>query len=238
MRLEPSKVAEHLEETWPLSQEVTGLTACFCSLKYTRSLLGRESSPKTKEWTWLPHTTFLERGLSKHTPVLGELVFTFPHMPYPLWSVGGKAADQSTNPDRAELLKYFWKPSRQPILLHPTPPILTCPLLPGLQNTGREHVLRIFSSSPRDNPWHSSLGQISAECSAGSSTHFSALDKLCKFDQQGHSQSLGGWAVILLHPTTALPPQLVYKPMPWGIFCVKEERTRLSGSLYIQCSRL
>lgn len=204
LRLVPSRVAEHLEETWPLSQ-VTGSKAGFCSLKYIRSLLGREFSPKTEEWRWLSHTASLARGLSKHTPVLGEPVLTFPQYSLLPWSVGGKKADQSTNADRAELPKYFWKPSRQPIPLCPTPPILRCPFF---HQAGREHVLHVVFSSPQDGQWHSSLGQTSGRGIAGSSSHFSASDKLCKLDQQGHSQPLRGWAVFLLYATTASPPGL------------------------------
>lgn len=143
--------------------------------------------------------------MSKHTSVLGEPVLTFPHMPFSLevWEDKKQKADQSTNVDRAELLKHFWKPSRP----HPTNPQVSF-LSPGFQKAGREHVLHVVFSGPHDGPWHSSFGQINGGGTAGSSSHFSALDKLCKLDQQGHSQPLGGWAVILLHAITALPPSL------------------------------
>lgn len=155
-------------------------------------------------------TTNLHRFSGKRSVQTAPKHNLFPHALFPLefpWNAYG-----------AELPKYHWKPSRQAVPLFPTLPILGCFLSLWFHKAGREHPSCI-SSSPQDGPCPRAqfLGQIKPT-------------KPC------HEQPHRGWAVILLHATTALPPACLQSSV-LKIFSLKETRTRSSGSLCDFCSR-
>lgn len=88
LKLGPSRVAEHLKNT--LSHEVTGFTAGFCSLKYIkRSLLGRESSLKTRVKMTVSHSLSGKRSVQTHPSAGRTSTYISPCASLP-WSVGGK----------------------------------------------------------------------------------------------------------------------------------------------------
>lgn len=70
LRLGPSRAAEHPEETSPLSQEVTGLTAGFCSLRH--KVLAKQGIFTHNNRVEMTIPAFLARGLPQQQPQCWE----------------------------------------------------------------------------------------------------------------------------------------------------------------------